>query len=398
LAITITSVVIGTFAIERSRSIAVTALADSLSHDVQSYAPIGNPYTSARLIENASPYPVQIVMTSDFKNYSNLTYQIVFLKKALNQKEILDSQDDSLPINDKVLIRSLKLTDSSYVIFILSLNSINKNYLLETKELIYFIISFVFILSIIVFFLFRNDNEINSLNQALSENQRQMEEFVGDASHELRTPLTVIRGYAEMLTRSDKPSATDQEKYLSKINIEIRKMERLIRDLLLLADSNEDPSIRENGSRINLAVLLQDAIENFEATAPDYPIEIMPMQSSFIFGDDRLIGQLISNIFSNIRNHTPVGTRVRVSLLPARKFVHIIIEDSGPGLPGKIRLNDSKIFKRLNSELRTSSSGSGLGLSIINKIARRHGGTVQFSKSELGGVSVEIILPVAIEN
>jgi two-component system OmpR family sensor kinase len=172
-------------------------------------------------------------------------------------------------------------------------------------------------------------------------------------------------------------------------------MERLIRDLLLLAESTEDPTITQNGARLDISTLLHDAIENFVATAPDHPIKISPLQQSFVFGDERLLGQLISNVFSNIRNHTPAGTQVRVSMMPTRKFIHILIEDSGPGLPGKIRLNDSKIFKRLNSELRTSSSGSGLGLSIINKIARRHGGTVQFSKSDFGGLGVEIILPIA---
>jgi K+-sensing histidine kinase KdpD len=102
---------------------------------------------------------------------------------------------------------------------------------------------------------------------------------------------------------------------------------------------------------------------------------------------DRMVG----NLFSNIRRHTPQDAPVKVSLERSKDSFTLVVEDGGAGFenfPDKTRL-----AKRFSPE--RSADGTGLGLSIISSIVDRYEGSLTYSRSSLGGVKVEIVLPLS---
>src|SRR5262249_15295407 len=107
--------------------------------------------------------------------------------------------------------------------------------------------------------------------------------------------------------------------------------------------------------------------------------------------DATLVVQLFSNLFDNASKYTPPGTRVSVSALEDGRFVRVVVEDEGPGLPGgdTARLFDK--FQRGNGE--GSVVGVGLGLAICQAIVRAHGGEIEALRRQGGGARFEFTLP-----
>jgi signal transduction histidine kinase len=106
------------------------------------------------------------------------------------------------------------------------------------------------------------------------------------------------------------------------------------------------------------------------------------------------IDRMIQNIFSNIKRHTPANAPVRVQLKSKGKEVHVRIEDGGPGLPEDAYNKASYEFERFDRSRSRDTGGSGLGLSIIAAIVKEHSGSISLSKSPLGGLAIQIQLPV----
>lgn len=170
-------------------------------------------------------------------------------------------------------------------------------------------------------------------------------------------------------------------------------MERLISDLLLLAEIGEQQTSRTREA-INLSDLLRIQITDLKLLNPERKIDDVIPPEIFITGNLSHIQQLMGNIFSNIRRHTPVDAPVYANVEYENDGVRITVADGGSGLPEAAFLNGIQQFQRFDSSRSRESGGSGLGMSIMQAIVREHNGLMKLERSALGGLAVNIFFPL----
>lgn len=224
------------------------------------------------------------------------------------------------------------------------------------------------------------------------ETRESMQSFMGDASHELRTPLTVIKGYAELLAHSGaKTSADQREKAYARIVEQVNRMDDTITGLLQLAEVG---SISSNSfAPVNLSLLAREAVEDLQALSPKREIDV-ELAEVEVLGSAELLSRLLNNAIGNINRHTGKTDKVHVSLTRERKTAILVIEDGGPGLPDEAYAKGIQGFRRFDESRSRETGGTGLGMTIMNSIVQAHGGELSIAKSELGGLKLEITLPL----
>lgn len=224
------------------------------------------------------------------------------------------------------------------------------------------------------------------------ETRESMQTFMGDASHELRTPLTVIKGYAELLAASGaKTSADQREKAYSRIVEQVNRMDDTITSLLQLAEVG---SISSNSyEAVDLKTLVAAAVDDLQALNPKRKIEA-ELADVEVLGSAELLSRLLNNAIGNINRHTGETDTVRVSLASERKNAVLTIEDGGPGLPEDAYSKGIQGFRRFDESRSRETGGTGLGMTIMNSIVQAHSGEMSIAKSDLGGLKLEIKLPL----
>ncbi len=222
---------------------------------------------------------------------------------------------------------------------------------------------------------------LDRLDLAFSRQRR----FVSDASHELRTPLTAIRGQLEVLARKKTPSAADVRRVEALAMTEIRRVERLVDDLLTLAhlDEGTEPLLRE----VEVAPFLRGLAEaGLEGT------EIGELAEGTARIDPDLIAQVVRNLLSNAHRHAGPDGRVVLSARAERDRLVVAVDDDGPGVPEERREQIFERFHRNQPARDRSSGGSGLGLGIARSIVDLHGGRIWIEDSPLGGARATFTL------
>lgn len=245
---------------------------------------------------------------------------------------------------------------------------------------------------------------VTSLNQMLTrieesfaikeESENKLRRFIADASHELRTPLTAIRGFAELHRQGAVPNGEPTKELLGRIENESVRMGTLVEDLLLLA--RLDQSRQMEMKPVNLSKVVGECVASARAAGPTHPITIsISTNEAFALGDETRIFQVITNLLTNARVHTPHGTSIEVSLNQSDDGVSISVTDHGNGLAED---DQAKIFERFfrvdPSRQRNSSEGSGLGLSIVDAVMRAHGGRVSVTSEQGKGATFTLFFPL----
>ena len=236
---------------------------------------------------------------------------------------------------------------------------------------------------------------LSSLNGAFDELQvshTQLRTFLGDVSHELRTPLTVVRGYVELLESSDELEPELRERAVARSLSEIERMQSLIADLLLLAEYSEQRQPKQE--RVDFTELVRDEVIDLMSLQPSRVVTVqLPDDDVTVVGDRRALASACTNIFGNIRRHTPVDAAVLVRLTTDEGVCRLSVDDAGPGLTAEQYAIDLSALERFNRMRSESTGGSGLGLRILATVVRLHGGTLALAPSAMGGLRVEITLP-----
>ena len=222
---------------------------------------------------------------------------------------------------------------------------------------------------------------LDHVESSLAERQRseeRMRRFLADASHELRTPLASIAGYAELMNRG-----TDRIEPLlawRRVSAESARMTGLVEDLLLLARLDEGRPL--HSVEVDLAALVAEAVWDARAAGGghDWQLELRLDTPALVNGDEARLHQVVANLLSNARMHTPVGTRVVASVESLDARCVIRVRDDGPGIPATLLPTVFERFTRADtsrSRVDAKSGGSGLGLAIAAAITGAHGGRIQ---------------------
>ncbi|MGH2973568.1 MAG: sensor histidine kinase [Gemmatimonadales bacterium] len=214
----------------------------------------------------------------------------------------------------------------------------------------------------------------------------QQRQFVSDASHELRSPLTAIRGQLEVLARSESPSAAEIHRVEAMTLTEMRRVERLVDDLLALArlDEGVAPALRE----VELGPFLSGLASGHEGVT-----ELGELPDETLRIDPDLIAQVVRNLLSNASRHAGSGGRVVLSARADGAGLVVSVDDNGPGIPPQQRERVFDRFHRSEQARDRASGGSGLGLGIARSIVELHGGRIWVDDSPQGGTRVSFELP-----
>ena len=285
---------------------------------------------------------------------------------------------------EKLRVRNIPLQAGEQLVIAASLTDIDRNLRKNLWRLLIFIIFTNTIASFVSALISR------SSALALERTQREkMQEFLGDAAHELRTPLTVIKGYAELL-EGNKLGGDREVQAFTRLNSEIKRMESLIADLLILAELGEEKG--GEFSALDLSQLLSESVDDFAVVASGHAIELLIDKDVVLDGSEKYLQRFIANALTNIRVHAPRDVPVRITLKGGRD-IKLIIEDGGAGLPADSYGEKIQGLKRFDRSRSRETGGSGLGLSIMNAVVERHKGVLTLRKSDLGGLAIEVQLP-----
>jgi two-component system OmpR family sensor kinase len=218
---------------------------------------------------------------------------------------------------------------------------------------------------------------IGNALEARQASETRVRQFVADASHELRTPLAAIRGYAELANR-DKDVSPEVAHAIGRVESESRRMTSLVEDLLLLArlDSGR-PVDREP---VDLSRLVLDTVGDARVSGPNHHWRLeLPAEPVYAVGDAQRLHQVLANLLSNGRTHTPPGSTVTTALSTVDGAVVLTVTDDGPGIPVERQREVFERFARGDSSRSRAAGSTGLGLSIVAAVVQAHHGTVHLT-------------------
>jgi signal transduction histidine kinase len=218
--------------------------------------------------------------------------------------------------------------------------------------------------------LFILSKTINDLLDRIENAVEREKQFTSDASHELRTPLTVLKGTLEVLIRKPR----EQLEYEDKINFcitEVNRLNNLVDQLLLLARfENQKQSLKIE--KVYLNALILDILTLYSEKLNKKKIEIKHSftKNYYINSDTYLVSIIISNIISNAIKYTPEKGTISIAIFQKKNKIICSITDNGIGISEGDLDKIFNPFYRSNAINHPEIKGSGLGLSIVKRIAQ----------------------------
>lgn len=224
---------------------------------------------------------------------------------------------------------------------------------------------------------------VEAVNQMISGQQR----LLSDISHELRSPLTRLRMATALASRKQGESPE-----LNRIDTEAQRLEQMIGELLELSRMQVDSHVEREQQPIGSLweAILSDA--QFEAEQMNKTLRYDAIPDRTISGNPKLLMSAVDNI---VRNAIYYGKDViQVSLSIHADQLTIAVDDNGEGVPEQELEAIFRPFYRVSTARDRHSGGTGLGLAITENAIRQHSGSIQALRSELGGLRIEIRLPL----
>ncbi|MCM3716340.1 sensor histidine kinase [Halalkalibacter oceani] len=231
----------------------------------------------------------------------------------------------------------------------------------------------------------------NTLSTSLEEVEMKRREFLANVSHELRTPLSYMKGYAEAVEES----VIEPKKGLTIIQNEANRLERLVNDLLDLAQL-EGESYPMKLEPIAFAQLINDVVEAFEVISEQRSVTIKRQldEDCIISGDSDRLEQVVRNLLDNALRYSPPHETIDVTLAVRGASAELTISDNGPGIPKQDVPHVTERFYRVNKARTRKDGGTGLGLAIVAQIVKKHRGELEFVSGEGAGTIVRLVLPL----
>jgi two-component system sensor histidine kinase QseC len=223
------------------------------------------------------------------------------------------------------------------------------------------------------------------VEQALDNERR----FTADAAHELRTPLAALATQAQVALRAR--DAAERDHAIEQIASGVRRANHLVEQLLTLA--RLDPATELPKERVDLGALAAEACADHGAAALDkgIAVELDAPAAVQVTANGGMLRILLRNLLDNAVRYTPAGGQVRIRVLATAQGALLEVSDSGPGIPPAERESALRRFHRLAGQ---EIEGSGLGLSIVARIAELHGASLELADGFGGvGLTVRLRLP-----
>lgn len=229
---------------------------------------------------------------------------------------------------------------------------------------------------------------------ARHESETRVRQFVADASHELRTPLAAVRGYTELIRRRNDDVTPEVAHALSRVESEAARMTTLVEDLLLLARLDSGRPL--DRKPVDLSRLVVDVVSDAQVAGQGHVWRLdLPPDPVVVPGDNARLHQVVANLLSNARTHTPPGTTVTVGLSTMGDHATLTVTDNGPGIPPSLLPEVFERFARGDSSRSRAAGSTGLGLAIVAAVAQAHHGRVEVH-SRRGWTRFTVQLPAQL--
>jgi two-component system sensor histidine kinase QseC len=230
---------------------------------------------------------------------------------------------------------------------------------------------------------------LNTLFTRIADLMASERRFTSDAAHELRTPIAAIRTQAQV-AMGETDDALRQHALQSTI-AGCDRATRLVAQLLTL--SRLESGVALESSSVDLCTVVRGVVAELapKAIAKQQTIEVDAPEAGVVHGDATLLSVLVRNLVDNAIRYSPVQSSVQVSLFDSNHLATLTVGDNGPGMSDEAmaRLGD-RFFRVLGSE----QDGSGLGWSIVRRIASVHQATIHTARlTSLGGMKVTVEFP-----
>lgn len=237
-----------------------------------------------------------------------------------------------------------------------------------------------------------SDN-FNRMASKLQQNEQTRRQWLSDISHELRTPIAVLGGEIEALVDGIRQPSPQR---ISSLHNEVNSLARLVEDLHQLSLSDQGV-MDMRFSDVDLFALCQEQCDLFEPrmAAASLQLSLHPL-GNFSFhmqGDERRLGQVITNLLENSIRYTDPGGSVELRLGTEEKHLVLELRDSAPGVPEDALQRIFERLYRVDKSRSRAKGGSGLGLSICRTIIEAHGGEISASNRATGGLKITMRLP-----
>lgn len=230
--------------------------------------------------------------------------------------------------------------------------------------------------------------QLNAMLSRLEKSLAAEQRFTADASHELRSPLSAIQMRLQVLKRKYQEDVQLRQA-LQMIQNDVNRGTQILENLLLLARLDPEHAEQLPKQQVNLKVLIQDVLQALQPFAQEKEIHWnLKLEDAVIEANAELIFSCIRNLVDNAIRYTPMQGQVEIRTIVESQNLQLVIENSGEGIQEEVV---QRLGERFYRALGTRTQGSGLGLSICQKIMQLHTARIDYAPSDLGGLKVSLI-------
>ncbi|MBP2628278.1 MAG: integral rane sensor signal transduction histidine kinase [Firmicutes bacterium] len=237
----------------------------------------------------------------------------------------------------------------------------------------------------------------NSMAESLNQIEQNRRNFLANVSHELRTPVTSIQALSETILDGMAPKPEQQQRYLTTIVQESKRLSRLINDLLDLSQLEAD-ELSIVCQQINLKAWLLAEIDKIQPLLAKKKLTIhtdIPKHLPTVWGDIDRTAQVFTNLITNAIRHAPEGSAIDISLYTAQQHIAMAIADHGTGIPLADLPHIWDRFYRGDKSRARNHGGTGLGLAITKKLVQAMDGDIIVYSIPGQGATFTFTLPIA---
>ena len=240
--------------------------------------------------------------------------------------------------------------------------------------------------------------------QAVEQLDMVKSQFIRTVTHELRSPVSVTRSLLRNIVAGYAGQVTEQQlDILSRASRRVDFLQKLIDDLLDLAEGKTEIRLHEQYEPIPLEQVIQQVIKRYEVPAQEKNITIhwndgTAGSETLVLATPEGLDRIFNNLVSNAIKYTPAGGGVKIVLSSKGNEAQVIVEDTGIGIPEEAMGSLFEEFYRAPNAKALEREGTGLGLTIVKDLVERFGGRISLQSTVDIGTQFTIILPVEISS
>lgn len=224
--------------------------------------------------------------------------------------------------------------------------------------------------------------------------EQRKNEFISMASHELKTPVTSLKGFTQILQRRFTQRGDEESlRFLARMDGQINRLSKLINDMLDIVRL-EKGTLAYREEPVDLAVLIQETVENLQASAPNHQLQLEHIVPASVFGDPDRLGQVIVNLIMNAIKYSPHADTVLIHISTEKQQATVSVQDFGIGIAEVHQQHLFERFYQVPDPMEKTFPGLGIGLYSASEIVKRHQGRIWVESKKGEGSTFRFTLPL----